>query len=210
VINRCFAGVQSYCQAITFDKSAFGIANVSIGAQNQAQLLLKGVDLDVSYEVPLRALWAGAAGRLQLRALGSHVSKLVQTDASGSINRAGALTGGVPSWNWNVNANYAQGAFATNVNLRYVSMSKFDATLQDTNFALANSISNNTFPSATYVNWSMSYNLINKKDTNVQVFGSADNVFDRQPPQFAAIAINNGNPYDVIGRVYKLGVRFNY
>jgi outer membrane receptor protein involved in Fe transport len=210
VIKRCFAGVTSYCQAITFDKSSFGIANVAVGAQNQAQLLLKGVDIDVSYDVPLQALFANAPGRLQLRALGSHVSKLVQTDASGSIDRAGALMGGVPSWTWNVNANYAQGAFAANLNARFVSSSKFDATLQDTDFAAANSIANNTFPSATYFNISMTYNLINTKSRRFQLFGGIDNLFDKQPPEFAAIGLVNGNPYDVIGRVYRVGLRFNY
>lgn len=210
VINRCFAGVTSYCNAITFDKSSFGIANVAISAQNQAQLLLKGVDIDVSYDVPLRSLFANAPGRLQLRALGSHVNKLVQTDGSGSIDRAGALTGGVPAWNWNLNANYAQGAFGANLNVRYISSSKFDATLQDTNFAAANSISDNTFPSATYFNVSLNYDLIKTRDRRLQLFAGIDNLLDKQPPQFAAIGINNGNPYDVIGRVYRIGMRFNY
>ena len=210
VLNRCFAGAKIYCQQITFDKSAFGITNIAVGAQNQAQLLLKGLDLDISYDVPLQALMSSAAGKLQLRAIGSHVSKLVQTDSTGSVDRAGALTGGVPSWNWNGNLNYSLDALTFNLNARYISASKYDATLQDTNYALANSIASNSMPSATYYNIAMTYNFINTKERKMQFFAGIDNLLNKAPPASAVVGVNNGNPYDMVGRAFKGGVRFTY
>ena len=40
------------------------------------------------------------------------------------------------------------------------------------------------------------------------MFANVNNLLDRDPPEFAIAAINlGGNPYDYVGRTFKLGLR---
>lgn len=210
VVNRCFQGAQFYCNAITFDSTPFGIADVARQPVNLAQLETSGLDIELQYRVPLEN------GSLSFRALATKVFTLKTTDDSGTTDRAGSLQGsGVPSWTGNVNLDYSTGPLGLNLNARYFSASIFDVEFvgaDSPNFdpTAGNSINYNKFPAAVYLNLSGSYD-IEVRDNSVQIFGGIDNLLDKQPPQYAAIGISSGgNPYDLIGRRYRIGVRVSF
>jgi len=80
--------------------------------------------------------------------------------------------------------------------------------------SLARRINDNTVPSATYVNLSASYQLREPgaTTTSVEVFGSINNLFDRDPPPAPG---GNGYPtnpvyFDTYGAAWKLGVRARF
>lgn len=191
IVNRCFAGTQFYCRAITFDNTAFGIANVAQQPVNLAQLETSGLDIELQYTRPV------GSGTLNLRALATKVFTLKTTDASGTVNRAGALqSGGIPSWTGNLTIDYATGPLTLDLSARYISSSKFDALFvgpdsPNYNPAASNSINYNRFPAAVYFNLGTSVDVKSGSRT-FQLFGGIDNLLDKQPPQFAAIGINSG------------------
>jgi outer membrane receptor protein involved in Fe transport len=61
-----------------------------------------------------------------------------------------------------------------------------------------------------YVNLSGQYDLIESAGGTLQLFGVVNNLFDRDPPPFAGNNPTNASLYDLIGRTYKLGVRFGF
>jgi iron complex outermembrane receptor protein len=74
-----------------------------------------------------------------------------------------------------------------------------------------NTINNNSVASATYFNLSLNYTLpfFNEGARSVQVFGTLDNIFNRDPPVAPG---GNGYPtnpvyFDTYGRTWRVGVR---
>jgi outer membrane receptor protein involved in Fe transport len=75
---------------------------------------------------------------------------------------------------------------------------------------LPNSININRFPAVAYFNLNASQG-ISMNGHKMQLFSVVNNLFDKAPPPLAIAALNNGgNPYDYIGRTFKLGVRFEW
>lgn len=220
VLNNCAAGKTQYCSAITFNNSQFGIANIAQEPYNLNGLSTEGLDFELGYTVPLQDLSPSIAGTLSLRALGTYVTSLKTTlpNGGGSTDYAGSLSGGVPSWVWNVNLAYQLNRFSANLNAHFVTGSHYSATnvgpdSSSYSPALSKSIADNRFPPMVYFNLGASYDLVPGADADkpsLQIFGGIDNLVNTQPPAYAAIAITGGNPYDLVGRVFKMGVRFAY
>jgi outer membrane receptor protein involved in Fe transport len=215
ILQFCQQGQTQYCSAITFNNSTFGVANVATEPFNLNDESTTGFDLEFDYHVPLSAI--SIPGNLNLRALGTHVITLKTTSLGVTVDRAGSLQGGgLPSWVWTFNANYTLHAFSTTLTARYVSASLYDATLVGPGQpgyspTLPNSIANNTFPSATYFDLGASYDIVAHGNKLFTVYGVINNVLNSAPPPYAAVGISTGgDPYDLIGRVFKFGVRFKY
>jgi outer membrane receptor for ferrienterochelin and colicin len=141
---------------------------------------------------------------------------LTTIDAVSDVDRAGSgALGGVPSITSNLNATYAIGKFSNTLQARYNSQIRGDATLigpdsAGYNPALSNSINRNIFPAMVYWNYSAQYDL-KTGDQSLQLFGLVNNIADKSPPSTAIVAFaSGGNPYDVIGRTYKVGLRFKF
>ena len=125
------------------------------------------------------------------------------------------LQGGMPRWNGTFSANYDIGNFAAGAQLRWFSSFLYDPRLVGPddpayNPANANSINHNLFPSIPYFSINASYKF--EVDGHpLQVFGVVNNLLDAEPPVLAVAAVNTGgNPYDYIGRSFKMGIRFQW
>ncbi|NOW48054.1 outer membrane receptor protein involved in Fe transport [Novosphingobium sp. SG751A] len=211
VVNNCAAGNAAACAQITFDNTAFGIYNVATMPQNLSVLETRGLDVELSYPVPLPI-----PGKLLMRVLGTHVFKLATTDNAGTVDRAGTLQGnGMPSDTINGSLTYTNNGFTGNLNARYVSGSRIDATLYGPldagyNPAASNSININRMPAAIYFNLQVSQDVALASGRKVNLFAGVDNLLNTAPPVFAATTINSGgNPYDLIGRRFTFGARFS-
>ncbi len=218
IITNCAAGLTQYCAFITFNSTPFGIANVATSNFNLNELQASGFDYEIAYDVPLESLPLQLPGSLNFRLIGSHMDKLTSTaPGAAAIERAGSLqNNGVPEWTANFTASYKLNALTVNVGARYIDESLYDSTLvgpgsPNYNPAASNSIADNLFPAEVYWSLGASYNLVDSGDTKIQIFGQINNLLDNDPPVFAAVAINSGgNPYDLVGRRYVAGVRFNF
>ncbi len=213
-INRCFAGQTIYCPQITFDNSVFGVAEIRTFVYNLNKLATNGVDIDVNYRVPL----GDFPGRLDLRGLYSFVGELTTTDVSGQIDRAGAALAGLPSRSGNFTATYVVGRFTGSLQARYTGSMILDANLRqpgdsDYNAAATNSVSQNRWPSTVYYNLQGQVDIYQRDARRIQLFGVVNNLFDKQPPLYAPVAMNTTgatNPYDLVGRSFKFGLRFEF
>jgi iron complex outermembrane receptor protein len=217
-LNRCFQGVQAYCAAIDFDNSPYGIRNVNTQPFNQAALNTNGIDIEVAYRVPMDAL--NLPGRLDIRALANWTDDLERIDRAGAgsviVDYAGSsMGGGAPSWTGNVNINYAIKDTTVGLQARLFSSIMYDPRLkapgdEDYNAAASNSINVNHFPSIPYFSLNAAQGL-DIAGRRITVFGLVTNLLDRQAPYLAIAALNSGgNPYDFVGRSFKIGARFQW
>ncbi len=69
------------------------------------------------------------------------------------------------------------------------------------------------WPAMVYWNVQAQYDLIVEDGRKLQVFGVINNALDKDPPFAAPVAFNTtgtANPYDMLGRSWKLGMRFAF
>jgi outer membrane receptor protein involved in Fe transport len=209
IVDRCNAGVSNLCSLITRTAGTNVITEVRGQSLNFNALETMGVDFELQYALPAETV---IPGQLTFRALGTYVDKLVLTDSGGPVDRVRQT---VPHWTWNASLNYAVGRFSTLAQLRYIGDTVVDATLigpDDPSYSptLSNSINVNRRPPVAYLNLSARYELMREGERSFEMFGVVNNVFDKDPPPFAAYNPVGGVLYDVIGRSYRVGFRFKY
>jgi len=215
-VTRCFQGVSSYCSAITFDNSTFGIAKVLSQPFNQSLLDVEGIDLEAGYSHPLRAL--GLPGALELTTFATYLKHSRTTDRAGpsgvTTDYAGYQTA-QPKWVVSAFVNYHLDPVAVGLEARGFSSIGYSPLYIGPDQAgysptLPNSISENRFPGFVYLNLNTTYDF-QARGLKFQLFGNVNNLLDRDPPAYAIAAINlGGNPYDYVGRTFKAGVRLSF
>ena len=230
VIQNCVgsgtaSATNPYCQLITFANNDLvngAILGVNGANANFAEFRTKGLDFALSYVQPLNDISASLPGRVSLTSQATHVMEYrASTDMSllypNGVNRAGQTgalfggTAGLPSWSVNTTLDYRVEKFDINAQLRYISRSHQNNALIGPDQAgysptLFNSINDNVIPAVAYVNLGMSYNLASN-NKRAEIYLTVNNLFDRDPP---LPAINNNAYYDLLGRSYRVGVRFGF
>lgn len=206
VLNYCYQGDQSFCDLIT--PISQQEATVQLKQVNLAQLQVKGFDAQAGYtfHVP------GVPGRWDLNYLMTYQPKVIVDTGITRVNRAGdlgtaAAPYGGPKMKWNALITYSIDRLSTTAGIRYVGSGQKDVTYTSAD------ISNNHVSSVTYVLLSAAYDVPMKGDASLQVYGSVQNLFDRDPP--VDPTSSEGAPYnatfhDVIGRTFLAGVRMKF
>jgi len=111
---------------------------------------------------------------------------------------------------------FTSGPFLAGTQLRYIPSGKFGNIYVGPQAAgysntLSNSISDNRVPAIAYVDFNASYRVLDKGSRSLEIFGNIKNAFNASPPNAPSNNIGtNANLYDIIGRVFKIGVRFKY
>jgi len=223
ILNRCFAtNSNDFCQFVA--RNGDGSLNTVTNAQlNLNKLITRGIDFEVGYNLPLSKVSGGLNGDLDLRILATYVSDLTTVDGTGLVtNRAGqagapvSALSGMPNWMVNSAISYRNGPLSLSLMTRYIQGGKYDVTLvgpDDPGYSinLRNSISTNRVSGRYYFNLSGQYDVIDKGDSKVELYGAIDNLFDRSPP----VAPSSQGPYnnvlfDPIGRTFRVGVRLQH
>lgn len=216
ILQRCFQKVTTYCSAITFDNSVFGIAKVFTQPFNQSILEAEGVDFEVGYRTDLEAL--NLPGSLDLNLYVTHLAHLKTTDRPGplgiTVDNAG-VQAGQSKWVGMAYINYRLEPFTVGLQARAFSPIRYSALFfgpgQDGyDPALSTSINKNVFPAHVYFNLNGAYDF-ERFGKKFQLYANVSNLLDKDPPAFAIAAINlGGNPYDYVGRTFKVGLRFGF
>ena len=207
-VDRCAAGALELCGDITRALNGT-VTAVTLKLLNFNAIETTGWDFEAVYSLPSDLL---VPGQFQVRALGALVNELSTTDSVGTIDRVKQT---VPEWLWTFDVNYIVGQFTGNAQIRYVGEAIRDTTLIGPdnpayNPALPGTISDNTVPDAVYLNLSAQYDLVRDGDRRVQIYGVINNVMDKDPPEGAGGFASGFVNYDLIGRLYRAGVRFNF
>ncbi|PZQ58749.1 MAG: hypothetical protein DI570_17300 [Phenylobacterium zucineum] len=216
ILQRCFQGVTTYCSAIQFDSSTFGIAKVLTQPFNQSMLEAEGVDFEVGYRTDLDAL--NLPGSLDVNVYTTYLAHLKTTDRPGplgvTVDNAG-VQAGQSKWVAAAYFNYKLEPFTVGLQVRTFSKIRYSALFfgpgeDGYDPTLSTSINKNTFPSHVYFNLNGAYDF-EQFGRKFQLFANVNNLFDKDPPAFAIAAINlGGNPYDYVGRTFKVGLRFGF
>ncbi|WP_148276581.1 TonB-dependent receptor plug domain-containing protein [Sphingobium sp. SYK-6] len=217
IVARCEQGAAEFCALIDRDPATqqlLGVRNINL---NVNSLKVRGVDFEASYRTRL------ADGTLDIRLLGTHVIDLITVDSGGTVDRAGmngaptSQTSGVPSWTVTGNVGWSKGPFAAQLQGRYVSSGVYNALLigpGEEGYAptASNSISDNRIGARVYLNLNSQITVYESGRQKLELFGVANNLLDTMPPNNTPSSSGPGNAvlYDVIGRAYKIGVRFAY
>jgi iron complex outermembrane receptor protein len=135
------------------------------------------------------------------------------TGAQATYNFAGSVSNrslftGVPKLHVNLSATYTEGPWSGTVQTRYIGSAKvFNGWTSGVQ------IDNNNVSEVAYLDLRGSYMW----NENVQFYLSLDNALNTPPPQIVAyspstnpFSTTNPTQYDVLGRMYHAGVRFNY
>lgn len=200
IVERCSTIQPELCRLITRGLDGT-ISQVAATPQNLKKLQLRGADFELLYNRPI------AAGNLRLRALVSYTDRVIIDDGLTVINLAGtveqptiAAIGGTPRWNANLNAGYRIGPVSVGATMRYVGGGKIGRALtpKDQNILLASA--------RTYFDINAAYDL----SDSMTLFASVRNLTDRDPPITRGGFATIRSLYDVIGRYYSAGLRFQF
>ena len=220
--DLCYVvGNQSICPSIFIDKLATGGVSpngstVSVQAFNVASIKTRGFDIEASYQLKLDGL--GLPGTFTTRALATHVITYKQDSGiPGTIptELAGVNTGSIPHWKYYVTESYDNDRVSLSLTERWFSAGVYNNEYIECNgncpvpTAQHPTIDNNHMAGAFYFDVGGSYRIFK----GVTAYFKVDNVFNKTPVPSPATNVGYGaNPflYDVLGRTYRGGLRYNF
>lgn len=222
-----------FCDRITYAGGPTNITFVDARQVNLGLMTIRGLDVEADYTLPLEDIGLGT-GTLNFRVLGNHqYDFVVQPNPSvPSIDYAGqsgpALASGdfnpTPDWIFNGFLSYDTERFNATLGVRHITAGALDVTKTgpddpDYDPTLKNSISRNVVSARTYFNIAMSYKvpLGSSLDEYVEIFGTVENLFDKDPPIAPGNDAGGGSAYptnpvyfDTFGMRWRTGVRVNF
>lgn len=217
IVSQCFAGNTALCSQITRN-SAGVIASVQVLPINLAEQIARGVDFEASYSRPL------LDGDLSVRLLATHYLENYSNnginppiDTVGTNSQNGSLYQSLPNWRYMASVGWDKGSLGLMFTARGFSDGVYNTAYIEcasgcpTSTVSNRTIENNHVPGALYFDANVNYSLANRTD----VFLSVDNLLNKDPAQVAygtsvggAPLSVNGALYDLLGRTYRVGVRF--
>ena len=234
IVNLCQAGNATLCGSVVRD-AANNIVSVSNTNLNLNRLNTRGLDFELAYSTPLDDAIPGVPGNLSIRALATKVMRLTTIDPTGTaIDRSGMVgspvstASGLPKWQGSMFLTYTNGPFSGTMQFRYVGAGVRDVTLvgpddprYGTYLTAATcpaplqggcTVNINHVPAYTYMNINAQYAIVDNGSHKVELFGVISNLFNTDPPNYlpSSFGPTNNVLYDVMGRMYRVGVRVTF
>jgi len=218
ILDRCYAGSQQYCSAITFAPGSMDITEVKRRPFNYVQEVARGVDIEASYRMPL---WNGD---LTTRVLASRYIERSTDDGITPRELVGQARGSDPQrLRLNAKVSYALDPVTVGLTMRYVSSGVMDTRFIECTYACPPSssahrtVSSNHVDSQTVFDLSFGYDVL-IGSSKMNMFLDVRNVLDTDPP---VVSNNPGadayfySPanfalHDYLGRVFQAGVRVDF
>jgi outer membrane receptor protein involved in Fe transport len=218
--NLCFEqNVASQCAQIAF-AAPNDISTITLVPFNFSSVKVRGIDFEASYR---RAI---GPGNLTLRAVVSHyIDNITDNGINAPVDLAGQNAGGgdaTPSWNYRLSANYDTESWSFNAVGRGFSDGVYNNNFIEcqTGCPLSTpdfrTINTNRIDGQWYLDLSVTRRF-KIAASEAEVFLYVRNVFDTDPvlvgngptgDNTPAYPQTNRNLYDVLGRVFRMGVRF--
>ncbi len=215
-VNYCHAGVTQLCGSFYLNDPTGNTNYVNVEPFNLASIFTDGFDIEASDQ------WShpfGLSGHLTIRALATKVDNYItNTGLPGavSIQMAGTNTGNTPYWKLLGVQTWETDRYSFTVQERWISDGVFGhqyVVCSAGNCPVSTNnnptINDNFMPGAFYLDLSASYNISRR----LTAYAKVDNVANAPPA--AAPQTNTGldaNPalYDLLGRMYHVGLRYNF
>ncbi|MCP2006654.1 TonB-dependent receptor domain-containing protein [Duganella violaceipulchra] len=215
-VDLCVAGNQEICSAMVLNSANTTNNYVTVQAFNLASLRNKGYDVEAAYRMNLKDF--GLPGRLTFRALATRtISFLTDPGVVGTIPSEGAGNnlGGTPKWKGLASQAWDTDKFGLMLTERWISKGVYSNEFIEcqTNCPVSTTIHptifNNQMKGAFYVDLGGSYK-VNAKTTAYFKIDNIGNVDPVAAPQANLSFAINPTLYDVLGRVYRAGVRYSF
>jgi iron complex outermembrane receptor protein len=221
-INRCLQGQTVYCQFLLFSPSQFGGAapyQVEGFPANAASIQTSGLDLSANYVMPL------LEGNLSWALRGNYTDEFQQNAIGVTYDEAGCTGASplayactnLPKMRGTLSATYSQGPWSATIQGRFFGAAVYTNGLENlpsniTRASLSSTgaltqgilpgslIAGNDINPVGYLDVRASY----KWTENIELFGAVDNLTNVPRPELGSSAV-----YDVLGRMWRAGVRFS-
>lgn len=223
IVDRCFDGNQSFCDAITRGVGPGGtevITEVRRSPFNFVTLKAEGIDIAANYGA-IQTL----GGDLSFSAVATHYLTNKSDDGiTPATNSVGQNTGGnAPDWIVRSSATYTRDSFTTTLTARGISEGVYDndyivcTTACPTSNNINRTVNKNDIDGALYLDLSASYNF-KFGDTDAETYFVVRNLFNKDPailhhgPGGVSHQLITTNPslYDLLGTVYRVGVKISF
>ncbi|HTU12245.1 MAG TPA: TonB-dependent receptor plug domain-containing protein [Allosphingosinicella sp.] len=214
IARNCDAGVTSFCSLLVFNDQG-GLAGINDQFINAASNKTSGIDFALNYRTPL------FRGELSLRANATYVRDFTLITASNppAVFQYAGMVGNTapfatPKWRGLAQLIYRQEPWSVGILARYVGSGRIDTGLSEVGTATAApqiSPEDNKIGSYVVFNLSGTFDILD--NDRAQLFWNIENVFNRDPPLVPNTSSNlqtNGALYDVVGRYFRLGFRFEF
>lgn len=220
IVDRCNQGVQDFCTAVVRGPNAFG-NNLQVFESpfNFAEQKARGIDFEASYRTAI------GSGNFVIRGLATrYLENYFNNGIEPPVDRVGQNgvdAGTTPKWLYRAQASWSQGGTIVNLIGRGVSAGVYDNSFVECTSACPAStvtnrtINDNSIDGAFYLDTSVSQD-IRMGGRELQLFLSVTNLLDKDPPVVApgpagsayATPATNQSLYDLLGRTYRVGIRF--
>ena len=205
------------------------LTSIQLQAYNAASLDTDGFDLESTYQFDLQDY--DVPGSFVLRSLINHTSKYISDSGIPGTQRnvelAGNLGGGgnsssynqsggnVLTWKLEETQSYETDTWGADITERWYAGGTFTnkndivcapgtcPILTQAQLTQTPTINYNAVDSIMYLDIGVHWNVSDK----TQLYGNVDNITNIRPPDTGTQTVNN-TLYDVIGRMYRIGVRF--
>ncbi|RVT43603.1 TonB-dependent receptor plug domain-containing protein [Sphingobium algorifonticola] len=223
LVDRCY--LQNIAESCAFISTTGGrgvttpglaVTSIEIKPTNFVSQKTRGIDFEASYRRPM------FGGNVTLRALASRAFELTtENGVTLATDAAGENTGSLPDWTYRLTAGYDNDAIAFQFVGRGVSGGVYNnnyivcSTDCPLSTADNRTINRNKIPGAFYLDFNASYSF-EVSSAKMQAFVSIRNVLNTDPVLVGngptgnntpAYPQTNRNLYDVLGRVFRMGVR---
>ena len=210
IVDLCFRNIlPQTCSAYNLNNQN-GPNYINVQSFNLASINTSGWDIEASYQ------WRqpiGLPGNFTLRGLATHINKFVtDTGLPGTApnDTAGVNQGATPHWKVLAIQSYTADKFSLTLQERWFSNGVYGnqyivcQTGCPVSTSIHPTIDDNFMPGAFYLDIGGTYNVTK----HVSAYFKVDNVFDHDPAKSPSYA--NPALYDIVGRLYRVGVRFSF
>jgi iron complex outermembrane recepter protein len=179
-------------------------ANIHTGNVNASRQQIEGIDYELSYRTPINAWGDRLSGDLTFHLVASQRISSWTILNNQLTNSLGTPTDG-PRWRGLLSIDYAQGPSRTTATIRYFG----SGVLNNWPASNTNSVSpaDNHYDSVAYLDLAENYD-VTIRGAKVTLFAVMENAFDTAPPAVAGGSFGTNSMYDLIGRSFRIGVRF--
>ncbi len=215
---RCNEGRQDFCNAIVVDSTGVRDFVVSASPFNFAEIKVRGIDFEASYAVPLARIFDGSSSGLVLRGTATnYLENTVNNGISKPVDTVGQNSGqnsGTPDWIFRFSATFDTPSYAITAVGRGVSSGTINNTFIVCTTACPTSTSTNPTIDSNSINGTFYTDLnftakIKVGNSDGQLFFNITNVFDKDPILLPETGLSaNGTFSDLLGRSFRVGVRF--
>jgi iron complex outermembrane receptor protein len=221
-VDLCAAGNQALCSQMLLTSTLPNTNYVRVQSFNLATVRDKGFDIEAIYRTGLSAL--RLPGSVTVRGLATHaISFLTNSGIVGTIPvqsagvnlGTGTVSNGLPSWKAYVTQGWDTDKVGLTLTERWFSDGVYSnefiqcQTNCPVSTVVHTTINNNVMKGAIYLDLGGTYNF----SGNVTAYFKVDNLLNRQPEPAPQTSVYYGaNPYlyDVLGRMYRVGLRMGF